>query len=65
MRVAFHFKAEKDSVAIEVVSHLFKALFFHSMTPPTFATPAELFDWTETMLREFSVPAKRSSGEQS
>jgi len=54
MHVASYFQAAEDSVALEVVAHLFKALFFPSMTPPTFATPKDLFDWTVMQLRELS-----------
>ncbi|WLA64940.1 phage exclusion protein Lit family protein [Bradyrhizobium diazoefficiens] len=54
MHVSSHFEAAEDSVALEIVAHLFKALFFPTMTPPTFGTPAELFDWTVNQLRERS-----------
>lgn len=33
-----------------VAGVIFKALFFPTMIPPTFDTPAELFDWTESQL---------------
>jgi hypothetical protein len=54
MHVSSYFEAAEDSVALEIVAHLFKALFFPTMTPPTFAAPAELFDWTVNQLRERS-----------
>ncbi|TYO66959.1 hypothetical protein FXV83_09175 [Bradyrhizobium hipponense] len=54
MHVSSYFNAAEDSVALEVVAHLLKALFFLSMMPPTFSTPAELFAWTEEGLRELS-----------
>jgi Peptidase U49 len=54
MHVSSYFEAAEDSVALEVVAHLFKALFFPSMMPPAFSTPAELFAWTVMQLREIS-----------
>jgi hypothetical protein len=54
MRVASYFEAAKDSVALEAVAHLFKALFFPTMTPPTFETPDELFHWTVMKMRELA-----------
>ncbi|MGY0575925.1 phage exclusion protein Lit family protein [Bradyrhizobium sp. RDM12] len=54
MHVSSYFEAAEDSVALEVVAHLFKALFFPTTTPPTFETSAELFDWTVMQLRERS-----------
>jgi hypothetical protein len=53
MHVASYFEAI-DSVAVEVVAHIFKALFFPPMTPPNFAKPAKLFDWTVMQLRKLS-----------
>ncbi|MCA1411700.1 hypothetical protein I6F30_11185 [Bradyrhizobium sp. NBAIM20] len=44
MHVSSYFEPAVDSVALEVVAHLFKALFFPTEMPPTFTTPAELFD---------------------
>jgi hypothetical protein len=54
MHVSSYFNAAEDSVALEVVAHLVKALSFSSIMPPTFSTPAELFAWTEDRLRELS-----------
>lgn len=54
MHVSSYFDAAEDSVALEVVAHLFKALFFPTMIPPAFDTPEELFDWTVRQLRERS-----------
>ncbi|MGY4608607.1 hypothetical protein ACVW16_007019 [Bradyrhizobium sp. USDA 4474] len=54
MQVASYFEAAEDSVALEVVAHLFKALFFPTEVPPTFETPGELFDWTVLQLRQRS-----------
>ena len=54
MHVSSYFEAAEDSVALEVVAHLFKALFFPTMVPPAFETPADLFDWTVSQLRERS-----------
>jgi hypothetical protein len=54
MHVSSYFEAADDSVALEVLAHLLKALFFPSLMPPTFSTPAKLFAWTEEKLREFS-----------
>lgn len=54
MHVSSYFEAAEDSVAIEVVAHLWKALFFPTEVSPTFKTPGELFDWTALQLRERS-----------
>lgn len=55
MHVSSYFEPAVDSVALEVVAHLFKALFFPTEMPPTFTTPAELFDWTVSQLRKRST----------
>jgi len=55
MHVSSYFEPAVDSVALEVVAHLFKALFFPTDMPPTFTTPAELFDWTVSQLRKRST----------
>lgn len=55
MHVSSYFEAAEDSVALEVVAHLFKALFFPTEAPPTFETPGELFDWTVLQLRQRSA----------
>lgn len=49
--VASHFGATADSVSLEVVTHLLKALFFSGVAPPQFENSQEYFDWMVTLFR--------------
>jgi Peptidase U49 len=51
MHVARYFNAEPNSIALEVVAHLFKILFFPAENPPEFDTSQDLFEWTINLFR--------------
>ncbi|MEH2592982.1 phage exclusion protein Lit family protein [Bradyrhizobium sp. AZCC 1721] len=52
-RISQYFGASADSPALEVVSHLLKAVLFPSeQPPPSFSRSTDLFDWTIDRLRE-------------
>ena len=51
MYVASYFGARQNSVALEVVAHLFKILFFPAAPVPEFKTSQQLFDWTIHLFR--------------
>jgi hypothetical protein len=53
MHVADYFRAQQNSIALEVVAHLFKVLFFPTVKVPAaeFRTSQELFEWTVRLFR--------------
>jgi Peptidase U49 len=51
MHIASYFGAKSDSVALEVVAHLLKILFFPTKSLPDFASAQTLFDWTVELFR--------------
>jgi hypothetical protein len=51
MRISSFFEAEPESVALEVVSHLLKILFFPAVPAQRFESAQALFDWTVSLFR--------------
>lgn len=51
MHVASYFDAPRDSLALEVLAHLLKILFFPADPLPEFDTAQELFEWTVGLFR--------------
>ncbi len=55
MHISSYFKAETDSVALEIVAHLVKVLFFPATPIPEFDSARALFDWTVELFRKHSA----------
>jgi hypothetical protein len=52
MHISSFFGAKSDSVALEIVAHLVKILFFPAEPIPEFQSAQALFDWTVELFRK-------------
>jgi hypothetical protein len=59
MHISSYFAVETDSVALEIVAHLVKILFFPAEPIPEFDSAQALFDWTVELFREPSALVER------
>ncbi len=55
MHISSYFGAKTDSVALEIVAHLLKILFFPADPIPEFNSAQALFDWTVESFRKHSA----------